>query len=85
MAIQLALWPLLGPIAAGAVAVALLLGREIGQHEYRLGLERGWQWGDPLPVRWHEGVWRGWTRDSAIDVAAPVGATSLAVLIACLM
>lgn len=72
LVIQLALWPLFGPWAAAAVACAVFLGREIAQHEYRLAIWRGWKWGGPKPVRWHEGLWRGWTRDSVFDLLAPL-------------
>ena len=33
---------------------------------------RGWKWGGPKPVHWHEGLWRGWTRDSVFDLLAPL-------------
>lgn len=69
--IQLALWPVLGPIAAGIVPVAVFLGREIAQHEYRLAIQRGWSWGRPMPVRWYEGLTSGWGRDSILDVFTP--------------
>lgn len=69
--IQLALWPVLGLIAAGIVPVAVLLGREIAQHEYRLAILRGWSWGRPMPVRWYEGLISGWGLDSLFDVLTP--------------
>ena len=69
--IQLALWPLLGLLAGGVVAIALLLGREIAQHEYKLALDRDWQYGQRKPVAWHEGVTRGWSVDSVLDVVVP--------------
>jgi hypothetical protein len=72
LVIQLALWPLFGPWASAAVACAVFLGREIAQHEYRLAVFRGWKWGGPKPVRWHEGFWRGWTPDSVLDVLSPL-------------
>lgn len=56
---------------AGAIAVAIFLGREIAQHEYRLAIHRGWEWGETLPVGMFEGVWQGWTLDSILDVALP--------------
>lgn len=81
-AIQFVLWPLFGPWAAGAVAVAVFLGREIAQHEYALALERGWSWGQEPPVGWYEGLLHGWTLDSTLDVLAPtVGCALLALLI----
>lgn len=76
--IQLALWPFMGLWLAGALACALFLGRELAQNEYRLANRRGWLWGDTLPVRWHEGLWRGWTLDSVLDIAAPVVACACA-------
>ncbi|WP_422156417.1 hypothetical protein KV699_07255 [Vreelandella titanicae] len=75
--IQLALWPFVGMWIAGAIAVTLFLGREISQNEYRLAKNREWQWGEVLPVGWHEGLWRGWTKDAVFDVMAP--------LVACLV
>ncbi|MDQ7733747.1 hypothetical protein QT231_13625 [Halomonas sp. SpR1] len=78
--IQLVLWPYLGMWVAGAIAVTLLLGREIAQNEYRLASRRGWKWGEPLPVKWHEGVWRAWTSDSVYDVLVPLALCVLAAL-----
>lgn len=69
--LQVVLFPLLGAWGAGAVAVALLLGREIAQHEYKLALARDWTWGETKPVAWHEGLWRGWSLDSLFDVGLP--------------
>lgn len=77
LAIQAALLTLLGSWGAGAVAIALMLGREVAQHEYRLALTRGWEWGQRKPVAWHEGVWRGWSWDSALDVLLPTLACGL--------
>ncbi len=71
LCIQLALLPFFTPRAAGAIAITLFLGREIAQHEYKLGIQRGWEWGETLPVGMFEGVWRGWTLDSALDVLLP--------------
>lgn len=70
--IQFALWALVGPWAAGAIAVALFLGREIAQNEYRLANSRGWQWGQVPPVRWYEGAYRAWTLKAVLDIAAPL-------------
>lgn len=70
--IQFALYPFIGLWAAGAIAVALFLGREIAQNEYRLANSRGWQWGQVPPVKWHEGAWRAWTLDSVLDVLSPL-------------
>lgn len=70
--IQFALWPFMGMWVAGSVAVALFLGREIAQNEYRVAHRRGWTWGQVPPVNWYEGAWRGWTRKSFFDVLAPL-------------
>jgi len=80
--IQMALLPFANARVTGAIAVALLLGREIAQHEYRLGVQRGWEWGETLPVGMLEGVWRGWTLDSVLDVAFPaLACTAVAIAI----
>ncbi|MDR5857957.1 hypothetical protein FZZ93_02390 [Halomonas eurihalina] len=76
IAIQLALGQFFGYVAAGAVAVAFYLGRELSQHEYKLGIRRGWQWGESLPVKPWEPIIRGWSRDSALDIIAPVVAVA---------
>ncbi|MBT2774421.1 hypothetical protein J7J47_19535 [Halomonas sp. ISL-60] len=77
LVIQLSLLPFVSARVAGAIPVAILLGREIAQHEYRLGIQRGWEWGETLPVGMFEGVWRGWTLDSALDVLLPALACGL--------
>ncbi|WP_447045331.1 hypothetical protein [Vreelandella sp. H-I2] len=77
LAIQALASLLIGPWWAGSLAVTLFIGREIAQNEYRIAHHRGWQWGEKLPVKWHEGIWKGWTRDSVLDVLAP--------LVACLL
>ncbi|HSP30787.1 MAG TPA: hypothetical protein VLO13_02070 [Halomonas sp.] len=78
--IQLALLTLVSARMAGAIAVALLFGREIAQHEYRLGIQRGWEWGETLPVGMFEGIFRGWTLDSALDILLPALACGLAAI-----
>lgn len=80
--IQFALWPFIGMWVAGSVAVALFLGREIAQNEYRVAQRRGWTWGQVLPVNWYEGAWRGWTMKSVFDVLSPLAACLLVALIA---
>lgn len=75
--IQLSLLPFASARVAGVIPVAILLGREIAQHEYRLGIQRGWEWGETLPVGMFEGVWRGWTLDSVLDVLLPALACEL--------
>ncbi|CBV44056.1 hypothetical protein [Halomonas elongata] len=71
IAIQLAVGQLIGYAAAGALAVAFYLGRELSQHEYKLGIRRGWEWGESLPVKPWEPIIRGWSRDSALDIIVP--------------
>ena len=75
--LQLSLLPFVSAPVAGAIPVAILLGREIAQHEYRLGIQRGWTWGETLPIGMFEGVWRGWTLDSVLDVLLPALACGL--------
>ncbi|MDQ7735517.1 hypothetical protein QT231_22690 [Halomonas sp. SpR1] len=78
--IQIALFPFMGMWIAGSVAVALFLGREIAQNEYRVAHRRGWTWGQVPPVNWYEGAWRGWTIKSALDVLSPLAACLLVAL-----
>lgn len=78
--IQVALLPFANARVTGAIAVALLLGREIAQHEYRLAVQRGWEWGQTLPVGIFEGVWRGWTLDSVLDVVLPALACTVVAI-----
>ncbi|MCC5903924.1 MAG: hypothetical protein JJT87_18585 [Halomonas sp.] len=79
--IQFMLLPFVSAKVSGSIAIALLLGREIAQHEYKLGVQRGWEWGETLPVGMFEGVWRGWTLDSALDVILPALACIMAAAI----
>jgi len=46
------------------------MGREIAQHEYKLAITRGWL-GEVKPVKWYEGLIKGWSRDSLLDVIVP--------------
>lgn len=78
--LQLLAWPAIGLVSGAALAIALLLGREIAQHEYKLALQRGWQWGQTKPVAWHEGFLRGWSRDSFLDVLIPATACAAIAL-----
>jgi len=71
LGVQLILWPMLGIVATGIVACAVFFGREVAQHEYKLGMDRGWVWGETLPVKWWEGIAKGWSRDSVLDVVTP--------------
>lgn len=81
LVIQCSLLPLVSAKVAGSIAISLLLGREIAQHEYRLGIQRGWEWGETLPVGMFEGVWRGWTLDSVLDVLLPALACGVVALV----
>lgn len=78
--IQIALLPVANARVTGAIAVAILLGREIAQHEYKLGIQRGWEWGETLPIGMFEGVWRGWTLDSVLDVLFPALACTVVAI-----
>ncbi|MGQ0335722.1 hypothetical protein [Halomonas elongata] len=79
--IQLLLGQLIGYTAAGAVAVAFYTSREITQHEYKLGIHRGWVWGEKLPIKPWEPLVKGWSRDSALDVMAPaIGCAAVAAM-----
>ena len=69
--IQLCLWPVFGLWASGSIAIAILLGREIAQHEYTLAITRDWLWGEVKPVKWYEGLIKGWSSDSLLDVIVP--------------
>ena len=80
--LQFALWPFVGMWVGGAVAVAIFLGREIAQNEYRVANSRGWVWGQVPPVNWYEGAWRGWTLKSVFDVLAPLAACVLIAALA---
>lgn len=73
---QAALAPLIGPVGGGVAMVAFYASREYTQHEYKLAIQRGWQWGDRLSatVKPWEPLYRGWSIDSALDLAAPVAA-----------
>lgn len=71
LVIQLMLIYWLGAWGAGTVAVAIFLGREIAQNEYKLALIRGWEWGDTPPVKWNEGLTTGWSADGLLDVLLP--------------
>lgn len=76
-AIQAAFLWAAGPWVAGAVAVSVFLGREIAQNEYKLAVGRGWRWGEAPPVRWYEGVIKGWGKDGAADVLIPAASCGL--------
>lgn len=79
--IQLLLLPFVSARVGGTIAIAVFLGREIAQHEYRLGIQRGWEWGETLPVGMFEGVWRGWTLDSVLDVLLPALACAVVAIV----
>ncbi len=78
----LALLPRVTLWVSGALVVAVFLGREIAQHEYRLAVARGWEWGQTQPVGLFEGVYKGWHLDSILDVLAPALTCLLVALIA---
>ncbi|WP_275289166.1 hypothetical protein [Halomonas elongata] len=75
--IQLILGQFIGYGAAGVVAVAFYVSREITQHEYKLGIRRGWVWGEKLPIQPWEPLVRGWSLDSVLDVASPAAACAV--------
>ena len=78
--LQLMLWPFFGLAVAGVIAVTAFFAREVAQHEYHLAHDRGWQWGEVMPVRWHEGLLY-WSRDSALDVLTPAaGCATVAII-----
>lgn len=79
--IQLILIYWLGAWGAGAVAVAIFLGREIAQNEYKLALIRGWEWGETPPVKWHEGLTTGWGVDGLLDVLLPAVACAVVAML----
>lgn len=64
LALQLILWRFFGIWGAGAIAFAVLLGREIAQHEYKGG--------GPKVVEWHYGLTHHWNFDSTLDLAIPL-------------
>ncbi len=72
ISIQLTLSLFFGFLASGVIAIAILLGREIAQHEYKLALSRNWVYGQTMPVKWHEGMTTGWSIDSILDIVIPM-------------
>ncbi|MFG6668467.1 hypothetical protein ACGK9R_15365 [Halomonas sp. HNIBRBA4712] len=76
----LALLPRVSLWVSGSLAVAVFLGREIAQHEYKLAIQRGWEWGQTQPVGLFEGVYKGWHLDSVLDVLTPAVACFLLAL-----
>lgn len=73
LTVQVVLQFLIGWVAAGLVACAVFLGREIAQHEYKGG--------GPLEVPIHYGLTNHWTTDSVLDVLLPAIATGVAAWI----
>lgn len=69
VAIQLALMAVFGVWAAGAVAVAVFLGREISQHEAKGG------GANAVPPLY--GLVNHWSADSVLDVVSPAVACIL--------
>ncbi len=76
----LALLPRVTLWVSGSLAVAVFLGREIAQHEYRLAIQRGWEWGQTQPVGMFEGVYTGWHLGSILDVLMPAVACFILAL-----
>jgi len=75
--IQVALAPFTDVMAAGVIAMAIFLGREIAQHEYKIAVQRGWRWGQGAkPVKWYDGIIGGWSKDSLLDLIFPLIAVS---------
>lgn len=73
LGIQCLLWPIVGRWTAGALIVAVFLGREIAQHEYAGG--------GPKQVEYFYGLLHHWSADSMLDVASPaLACTVLAVV-----
>lgn len=62
-----------GMLVAGSLAAGIFLGREISQHEFKGG--------GPKVVKWSYGLTKHWTRDSIMDVAVPVLAMAVLLLI----
>jgi len=82
LGIQLLLWPLLGITAAGIVACAVFLGREIAQHEAKAVRHHAHEALTLGDLPWWIGLRYGWTRDSVLDVAAPAALCALAATVA---
>ena len=74
LCIQFLIWPFLGVLVGGCVAVSIFIGRETAQHEYKLAVQRGWEYGQAMPVKWYEGMTKGWSADSVLDILLPCAA-----------
>ena len=68
-------------IGLALVINSVFLGREISQHEYKLSTKRGWSYGEVYPIKWYEGLVKEWSKDSILDVIAPIIATILAIIV----
>lgn len=78
LVVQIVLTPVVNAVLGGVIALALYLGREIAQHEYKIAVRKGWRWGDgPKPIKWYDGIVGGWSKDSILDMLLPVIAVAL--------
>lgn len=82
--LQALFWPVLD-IWSAIPGLMLYLGREVAQHEYKIALSRGWSWGPAKPIEWYEGLTKGWSKDSTLDIALPAIACGAVVLIVTLV
>ncbi|WP_251976761.1 hypothetical protein [Salinicola avicenniae] len=69
MFIQTLLWPVTGRWVAGALVVAVFLGREIAQHEMAGG--------GANQVDYFYGMFHHWSMDSILDILTPIFACTL--------
>lgn len=70
--VQIPLWAVFGPWASACIILAVFLGREIAQHEYKLLRAMGWRYGQHRPrMAWHAGLTGGWSADSLWDIGLP--------------
>ena len=76
--IQLSLFPVLGWVGAGAVAIAFLAGREYAQVEYKVRNATGRSLTKMMP--WHLRP-KYWSLDTVLDVLIPVIAVTAVVFI----
>lgn len=78
--IQIPLAFLIGWWAAGAVAVAVFVGREYGQVEYKVRARTGRSLTDMMP--WHVLNAKYWSLDAVLDMVVPVVMCSSVAFIA---
>lgn len=67
--IQLALWSLVGLEAAGLFAVAIFIGREYAQVEYKVRDRTGRSLTNMMP--WHVMKLKYWSADAVLDWVCP--------------